>query len=206
MLITLPTTRSSKSISRQDLDLRPNLKQDTTSTKQPVASIIPTHWASIHYLRRKSSWPIHSLQTRPDHRAPHTRKSHAKMPTSKPKDLQKIENLKSILRSPHKINLVSSSSRNSEPRTVPFCVHGNLFGRYPGALYSCRNDHRSRNPTPTTTTPHSHRSQNSLCQSEEGSRGRGPSDGANNKRAVDVPVQPPTSKTYDNDEEEKREG
>lgn len=95
-----------------------------------------------------------------------------KMPTSKPNKLPKIENLRSILHTPqYNSNNIIYISRNS-PRDLPFCVHGDLSGRYPGASYNCRSDHRSRTPTPATT-PHSKRSRNSLRKFEGPTARRG---------------------------------
>lgn len=86
------------------------------------------------------------------------------MPTSKPNNPPKTENLKSILHSPHNTNnndiiVNSGRSRSNSQRTLPFCVHGDLFGRHPGASYHCRSDHHSRPPTPIAT-PHSQRLRN----------------------------------------------
>ena len=119
------------------------------------------------------------------------RKKHvAKMPISTPNNLPKIENLRSILHAPqnnnNSYNLTNSNSRSSgnSQRNTPFCVHGDLFGRHPGASYHCRSDHHSRTPTPATT-PHSERSWNSLNQ-DEGTTARRGSWARNDKEAADV--------------------
>jgi hypothetical protein len=96
------------------------------------------------------------------------------MLTSKPNKLPKIENLRSILHTPqynsNNNNIIYISSSSS--RDLPFCVHGDLSGRYPGASYHCRSEHRSRTPTPATT-PHSQRSRNSLRKVEGPAARRG---------------------------------
>jgi hypothetical protein len=57
-----------------------------------------------------------------------------------------------------------------------------MRGRWPGASYNCRSEHRSRTPTPATT-PHSQRSRNSLRQVEGVTAQRDP--GANGDQKVE---------------------
>lgn len=164
------------------------MKEDTTSNKQLIASRHPILKRLSPVLGNRPPRPFRSLQTtQPE-------KRQAKMPTSRPKDTQKIENFRSILHSQYNDN------NSNKSRPLPFCVHGDLFARHPGASYYCRNDHHSRTPTPTST-PHLQRSRASLRQTGGVAPPNSLKD-KNNAALADVRF---GHRTYEGDQEEEGE-
>jgi hypothetical protein len=145
--ITLPTTGRSLSASRQSLETWIGLEEDTISTKQLTTSIFPI-------IRRLSPTFGEDISTATPLLTDHQ--------TTNKEDQAKMLVVKS-----------GRSSNSNSQRTLPFCIHGDLFGRHPGASYHCRSDHRSRTPTPTAT-PHSERSRVSLRPTEEATGTRAP--------------------------------
>jgi hypothetical protein len=61
----------------------------------------------------------------------------------------------------------TNNDSTCEFHPVPFCIHGDLYGRWNGTRYHCRSEHRSRTTTPATT-PHTQRSRASLRRIEGG--------------------------------------
>jgi hypothetical protein len=134
------------SASRQSLETWIGLEEDIISTKQLIASIVPI-------FRRLSPTFGEDISTAAPLLTDHQ--------TTNKEDQAKMLVVK------------SGRSRSNSQQTLPFCIHGDLFGRHPGASYHCRSDHRSRTPTPTAT-PHSERSRVSLRPTEENTGTRAP--------------------------------